>query len=200
MDQLDRLFENMEFSSDTHCRHQELKLVIHPGTKNHSAAYKCKQCGQLWQTNSFVSHSSSAEISSSSISSVASSSEEEVSTADGNDGEESSEILSTYSRLQNDFEFLGHLGRGGFGAVAKFKNKKDDNIWAIKKVEATERNEREVKVLSTLQHPNIVRYSTCWSEPYNDSVFPIMYCINVNIQLLKKKTILDLTYMIIIAI
>lgn len=175
MDQLDQLFDNMELSdssgSDTGCLHQELIRVTQPATYNHQVTYKCKQCSQWCQTTSF-DVGSSAEISSNS-SSVTNSSEERESTA-GND--EESDVPSSNSRLQNDFVFLGHLGKGGFGAVAKYRNKKDDKIWAIKKVEAIKISEREVKVLSTLQHPNIVRYSTCWSEP-NDSAFPNMYCI-----------------------
>jgi len=74
--------------------------------------------------------------------------------------------------LKDEFICLHEiLGQGGFGSVGKFKNKKDEKIYAIKKIEATERNEREVKVLSDLQHDNIVRYYNCWTEP-NELAFP----------------------------
>lgn len=79
------------------------------------------------------------------------------------------------SRLLDEFEYMNViLGQGGHGSVAKFRNKKDDQIYAIKKTKATQRNEREVKVLSNLHHENIVRYYNCWTEP-NDSAFPKRY-------------------------
>jgi len=71
------------------------------------------------------------------------------------------------SRLVKEFDDLNEkLGQGGFGSVGKFKNKKDGTIYAIKKIAGTnERYEREVQVLSALQHENIVRYYSCWTEP-----------------------------------
>ncbi len=74
--------------------------------------------------------------------------------------------------LLGEFDYLNViLGEGNFGCVGKFRNKKDDQVYAIKKTSWTERNMREVKVLSTLQHDNIVRYYYSWTEP-NDLSWP----------------------------
>ncbi len=81
----------------------------------------------------------------------------------------SHEEIST-STLKNDFEWLESLGRGRYGAVNKYRNKKDGQSYAIKITNETDLNEDEFKVLSDLQHENIVRYYACWSETY-DSAF-----------------------------
>lgn len=75
--------------------------------------------------------------------------------------------------LLMEFDYLNViLGEGKFGCVGKFRNKKDDQVYAIKKTSWTERNKREVQVLSTLQHDNIVRYYNSWTEP-NDLSWPV---------------------------
>ena len=75
------------------------------------------------------------------------------------------------SRLQQDFEILTWIGRGGFGDVIKVKNKLDEKKYAIKRIrlnpadKATNRKiMREVKLLSRLNHENVVRYYNSWHE------------------------------------
>ncbi|XP_041467880.1 eIF-2-alpha kinase GCN2-like isoform X1 [Lytechinus variegatus] len=75
------------------------------------------------------------------------------------------------SRLQSEFEFLTHLGKGGFGSVIKVRNKLDGNLYAIKKIllnpksrELNKKITREVKLLSRLNHENVVRYYNSWIE------------------------------------
>ena len=75
------------------------------------------------------------------------------------------------SRLRQDFEILSWLGRGGFGDVIKVKNKLDEKLYAIKRIrlnpadKATNRKiMREVKLLSRLNHENVVRYYNSWQE------------------------------------
>ncbi|XP_064459751.1 eIF-2-alpha kinase GCN2-like [Ornithodoros turicata] len=77
----------------------------------------------------------------------------------------------TCSRLQADFDMLGELGRGGFGRVFKVRSKLDGRTYALKRVKFNARRSRfdkvitrEVKILSRLDHRNIVRYYGSWTE------------------------------------
>lgn len=83
--------------------------------------------------------------------------------------------LATYapvpSRLLCEFETLQFLGSGGFGDVLKVRNKLDGNIYAIKRIlldaksrQLNKKITREVKLLSRLNHENIVRYYNSWLE------------------------------------
>lgn len=75
------------------------------------------------------------------------------------------------SRLDLGYEVLEELGHGGFGTVYKVRNKVDSRLYALKKVKLNPDNEtlnekimREVKLLSRLNHENVIRYYTAWSE------------------------------------
>lgn len=77
------------------------------------------------------------------------------------------------SGLSQCFCDITHLGSGGFGCVFKARHKYDDKMYAVKRVELTKGADSEVKALAQLNHPNIVRYITCWPssetwESYND--------------------------------
>lgn len=68
------------------------------------------------------------------------------------------------SRLNTEFEVLGELGRGGFGEVLKVRNKLDSRFYAIKRIRMNCKNKtfnkqitREIKLLSRLNHENVVR-------------------------------------------
>lgn len=76
-----------------------------------------------------------------------------------------------HSRLQGEFEILRWLGRGGFGDVFKARNKLDRCVYAIKRILLNPSNKmlnrkiiREVKLLSRLNHENVVRYYNSWIE------------------------------------
>lgn len=78
------------------------------------------------------------------------------------------------SRIQNEFEILKWLGKGAFGDVLKVKNKLDGCIYAIKRIKLNPKNKqlnkkitREVKLLSRLNHENVVRYYNSWIESAN---------------------------------
>lgn len=80
-------------------------------------------------------------------------------------------VGSGQSRLQLEFEFICFIGKGGFGEVMKVRNKLDGQIYAIKKIKLNPKNKqmtrklmREVKLLSRLNHENVVRYYTSWIE------------------------------------
>ncbi|TRY91358.1 hypothetical protein DNTS_026251 [Danionella cerebrum] len=75
------------------------------------------------------------------------------------------------SRYLSEFEEIAALGKGSYGKVFKVINKLDGQEYAVKKIliKKVTRDDcmkvlREVKVLSSLQHPNIVGYHTAWME------------------------------------
>ncbi|EFN69222.1 Eukaryotic translation initiation factor 2-alpha kinase 4 [Camponotus floridanus] len=75
------------------------------------------------------------------------------------------------SRIQNEFEVLKWLGKGAFGDVLKVRNKLDGGIYAIKRIKLNPKNKqlnkkitREVKLLSRMNHENVVRYYNSWIE------------------------------------
>lgn len=79
--------------------------------------------------------------------------------------------LGGHSRIANEFEILEWLGKGAFGDVLKVKNKLDGGIYAIKKIKLNPKNKqlnkkitREVKLLSRMNHENVVRYYNSWIE------------------------------------
>ena len=81
---------------------------------------------------------------------------------------------SISSRYAEDFVEEGRLGKGGFGEVIKARKKLDGQIYAIKKI--TQRSQaslteilKEVRLLSQLSHPAVVRYYNTWVEEVADS-------------------------------
>ncbi|KAI4880506.1 hypothetical protein NFI96_012348 [Prochilodus magdalenae] len=81
------------------------------------------------------------------------------------------------SRYLSEFEEISTLGKGSYGKVFKVKNKLDGQDYAVKKIliKNVTRDDcmkvlREVKVLSSLQHPNIVGYHTAWMEHVQPAV------------------------------
>ncbi|KAI1391102.1 serine/threonine-protein kinase gcn2 [Hypoxylon trugodes] len=79
----------------------------------------------------------------------------------------------TSSRYREDFVEEARLGKGGFGEVVKARKKLDGQIYAIKKI--TQRSQaslteilKEVRLLSQLSHPAVVRYYNTWLEEIPD--------------------------------
>lgn len=77
------------------------------------------------------------------------------------------------SRYREDFVEEGRLGKGGFGEVVKARKKLDGQIYAIKKI--TQRSQaslteilKEVRLLSQISHPAVVRYYNTWLEEIPD--------------------------------
>lgn len=80
----------------------------------------------------------------------------------------------SFSRYREDFVEEGRLGKGGFGEVVKARKKLDGQIYAIKKI--TQRSQaslteilKEVRLLSQLSHPAVVRYYNTWLEEIPDT-------------------------------
>ncbi|XP_054625191.1 eukaryotic translation initiation factor 2-alpha kinase 1 isoform X2 [Dunckerocampus dactyliophorus] len=75
------------------------------------------------------------------------------------------------SRYLSEFEEIGRIGKGSYGNVYKVVNKLDGQCYAVKKILIKKVSKddcmkvlREVKVLSSLQHVNVVGYHTAWME------------------------------------
>ncbi|CAD6209191.1 GSCOCG00003773001-RA-CDS [Cotesia congregata] len=80
------------------------------------------------------------------------------------------------SRMKNEFKILESLGEGAFGDVWKVRNKLDGRVYAIKRIaldpkskQSNKKMIREVKLLSRLNHENVVRYYNSWIENVNIS-------------------------------
>ncbi|XP_032358937.1 eukaryotic translation initiation factor 2-alpha kinase 1 isoform X2 [Etheostoma spectabile] len=75
------------------------------------------------------------------------------------------------SRYVSEFEEIVRLGKGSYGNVFKVMNKLDGQFYAVKKILIKKVSKddcmkvlREVKVLSSLLHVNVVGYHTAWME------------------------------------
>lgn len=83
------------------------------------------------------------------------------------------------SRYLSEFEEICRLGKGSYGNVFKVINKLDGQCYAVKKIlikkvskEDCMKVLREVKVLSSLQHVNVVGYHTAWMEHVQPATYP----------------------------
>ncbi|RDA82916.1 hypothetical protein CP532_6051 [Ophiocordyceps camponoti-leonardi (nom. inval.)] len=77
------------------------------------------------------------------------------------------------SRYTADFFEEGRLGKGGFGEVVKARKKLNGQIYAIKKINVKTHGSlteilKEVRLLSQLSHPAVVRYYDAWVEEVTD--------------------------------
>lgn len=76
----------------------------------------------------------------------------------------------TVSRLDQDYEEIRELGRGGYGVVYSAKHKVDCQVYAIKVIKLPSHPKhqkdvsKEAEFLSQLSHKNIVRYFNSWNE------------------------------------
>ncbi|KAM4730535.1 interferon-induced, double-stranded RNA-activated protein kinase-like [Anableps anableps] len=74
------------------------------------------------------------------------------------------QTVSSFSRFTTDYESIEQLDKGAFGRVFKARHKLEEKLYAVKIVRYKEKTLDEVKVLSDLNHCNIVRYYSCWLE------------------------------------
>lgn len=82
-----------------------------------------------------------------------------------------------------NFTTIKLIGKGCFGKVYEVCSKLDGNRYAIKVIKQDDGNEtilKEVKILSTLYHENIVRYQSCWIENG---------CLNIQMELCENGTL-----------
>ena len=78
--------------------------------------------------------------------------------------------------FQSEFSYIGQIGKGGFGEVMKVKNNLDSQVYAIKRIKLDPNNKqltkkimREVKLLSRLNHENVVRLGTVFITHHHHS-------------------------------
>lgn len=92
----------------------------------------------------------------------------------GTGGDDKDALLVTNRRLRTEFVEGQKLGKGGFGTVFKCRNRLDGHDYAVKKIRLSsdprwqpqlEKVLREVKIMSLLDHPNIVRYYQASDRP-----------------------------------
>ncbi|XP_037611501.1 eukaryotic translation initiation factor 2-alpha kinase 1 isoform X1 [Sebastes umbrosus] len=83
------------------------------------------------------------------------------------------------SRYLSEFEEIFRLGKGSYGNVFKVMNKLDGQFYAVKKIlikkvskEDCMKVLREVKMLSSLLHVNVVGYHTAWMEHVQPTAYP----------------------------
>ncbi|NXQ17220.1 E2AK2 kinase, partial [Peucedramus taeniatus] len=89
-------------------------------------------------------------------------SNESLPDVDTNTGEENGSPHTVNKTFLELFEKIEPIGAGGFGNVFKATSKCDKTTYAIKRVEFTEKVEREAQGLASLTHENIVRYHCSW--------------------------------------
>ncbi|CAM9793934.1 unnamed protein product, partial [Ectocarpus fasciculatus] len=97
-------------------------------------------------------------------------------------GDDKDALLVTNRRLRTEFVEGQKLGKGGFGTVFKCRNRLDGHDYAVKKIRLSSDPRwqpqlakvlREVKIMSLLDHPNIVRYyqasfACAWLEKFTE--------------------------------
>ncbi|NXV07613.1 E2AK2 kinase, partial [Cettia cetti] len=81
---------------------------------------------------------------------------------DRNTGQKNGSPHTVNKTFLDLFEKIEPIGKGGFGNVFKATSKSDKKTYAIKRVELTEKVEREAVGLARLTHENIVRYYCSW--------------------------------------
>ncbi|NXO08703.1 E2AK2 kinase, partial [Oriolus oriolus] len=90
---------------------------------------------------------------------------------DTNTGEENESPHTANKTFLENFKKIEPVGEGGFGNVFKATSKFDKTTYAIKRVEFTEKVEREAVGLARLTHENIVRYHSSW-KGYDHMKYP----------------------------
>ena len=150
-------------SEGSRCPHPTLNLVEYES----DSVYKCQQCGNNYRIT-IEPESVLNDSSSSSSIDFESTSAHILEEVDSENKETLSSVEeASLSRLQAEYKFLAELGKGGFGSVGKYRNKLDGQVYAIKKVALignSSKEQKEIELLSTLNHKNIVRYFYCWVE------------------------------------
>ena len=85
--------------------------------------------------------------------------------------------------MSEDYEFIENIGQGAHGQVLKAINKKENKLYAIKRLnfkdisEKERKNiEKEVKLLKELKHPNIISYKDSFEDKDNYYNIVTLFC------------------------
>lgn len=71
--------------------------------------------------------------------------------------------------LKYNFTDIKNIGAGGFGSVYEAVHTIENRKYALKfvKISSLDFEKREVKILASLDHPNVLRYYTSWITPFH---------------------------------
>jgi len=112
--------------------------------------------------------------------------------------------LNTSNRL-NNYNIIDNIGNGSFGSVFKCINNIDNQTYALKLIKLNSHNYnkifREVQLMATFEHPNIIRYYCSWidkstefihylendSSSSNNSIIPYNYYLSIQMELCKES-------------
>jgi serine/threonine protein kinase len=116
--------------------------------------------------------------------------------------------LNTSNRL-NNYNIIDNIGNGSFGSVFKCINNIDNQTYALKFIKLNSQNYnkiiREVQLMATFDHPNIIRYYYSWIDKStefinyleNDSesdslnsypkIIPYNYYLSIQMELCKES-------------
>ena len=96
--------------------------------------------------------------------------------------------------ISSKYEIIQEIGRGAFSIVYKVKSKEDNNIYCLKKINMKKTNdkENEIKILSNLDHPNLIKFFYSYSN--EEGIYIIMeFCeygdLFSLLQSVKKKKV-----------
>ncbi|NWV52744.1 E2AK2 kinase, partial [Daphoenositta chrysoptera] len=96
---------------------------------------------------------------------------ESIPDVDTDTREENGSPYTVNKTFLENFTKIEPIGEGGFGNVFKATSKCDKITYAIKRVEFTQKVEREAEGLARLTHENIVRYHSSW-KGYDHMNYP----------------------------
>jgi len=74
-----------------------------------------------------------------------------------------SHFRSEQKKMEERYEILEVIGKGGFGEVSRIRDKATDDIRALKRLSKNQCNSEkefseEIKILQKLDHPNVIRF------------------------------------------
>ena len=98
--------------------------------------------------------------------------------------------MSLNSNRMLEFNVINKLGTGAFSEVFKVFRKSDNQTYALKKVKMMKLSQKEkenalneVRILASIQHPNIASYKEAFFEPHTNCLCIVMeYCDNGDLQ------------------
>ena len=81
----------------------------------------------------------------------------------------------------NDFIMGRLIGKGAFGSVSLVTRKKDDKVYAMKRVNIGKLNNKEkesslneIRILASLSHPNIIGYKEAFFDQSTNTLNIVM--------------------------